>query len=314
VNGTAQFSSVTRLADLNKRLTLVVALAVGAVVPLAIVMVILVFGLTGSRLGANRWDWHEYVLVSALLVPIGCVVLVLARRWQRRRIHRQFQRWLEAATRSSAERAGVDFYLALIASREAGRAAAVARFLEAVPADESRTLAVCNGTVVPVDDGTLSEESDAFEGRAKNVSRWLLVAITAPFTLQFVSAVMANGVNPARWSGYALLMALPVIFNIVLMLYALGVLRPPGTVVLVTPRRVQRSTVRGTQVFTPDDTVMVVAAVHRNFIVAFYRNDGKMAGVQYPSLETPGFKQLINRWCMTPAQHPQTPAPADTLV
>ena len=307
-----RFSDPVYLPDVNKRLGLAMGLLIGLLIPIPVLLSIGVVVFLPARYSVGNWGWPEYTQLSVVLFAIVTAGVIAIRRRHRKRVRRLIDQWLAAAPRAPHEQAAADFYLALISARKPQRIAAVARFLAEVPVDVSRTLVLGAHNVRPVDDGTLFEEADGFEGRARMVPRWLLAVALLPFTIQFLAALSANGINPAYWSGRTFMLLVPVFFNVLMMLFAIGLIRPPGTVVMVTPRCIRYGSVRGILTFTPDDSVLLIGKYNRAIIAAIYRNDGKAAGVQYPSLETPGLIQLVNRWCMLtplPAETPTPPAP-----
>jgi hypothetical protein len=101
---------------------------------------------------------------------------------------------------------------------------------------------------------------------------------------------------------------LPAIFNLLLIAFVSGLVKPLGVVVLGSPRRLQYSSVRGIKVFTPDDSILLIAGAQHQLVAAFYRNDGSVAAIRYTTVKTPGFQQMLSRWCVTSAQRPETAA------
>jgi len=249
--------------------------------------------------------WRPADLASTFWVPLlaGVVfilagLVVLGRHIALKQAKAALAGWTPAFDTASTEAAAAEFYTRLFLAGTAGRAAAVTMFLLRVPAGRCRTLTVGDVTVAPVDDGSLNEECDAFEGRAKASMRWLALLMTLPFIFQIVLAFSSDGLNVFTWSGWKFLTIIPAVFNLVLMAYLWGFIRPLGVVVLCTPGRVQFGSLRGVRVFTTDDTVMLIGGAQQQFVAMLYRNDGQRAYVRYSSLKTPGFQQLLSRWCV----------------
>ena len=280
------------------------------VVPLAVFVFKWATRAVPGRWTYFNWGASEYLVLGGLLVPVAIGFIKFARRQQRRRLTKLFDAWLSEAPRSIAERSAADFYLSLLRPGRKARGDAVVAYLAVVPPQAGRIIQIGGGPIAPADDGTLWEECDVLEGRMRGSRNWLLFALCVPLVIQLGVFAALAGVNPLRWSGSVLLMTMPTLLNVAVVLLVAGYVRLPGTVVLATPNTVRHSVLKGSLEFTTDDSVLLLSGLDRARALVLYRRDGRKVVVQFPGAAAVGLQNLINRWCMTPAQCAQAPAPA----
>jgi hypothetical protein len=277
---------------------------VAAIAPLCAIAVVVVAHFWVPEAWTSRWEWYHYAIV--LTAGAGPIYLLLrfVENLLKLGVRGRMRDWLTQTARSPAEHAAAAFYLESRESRRIARAAIVTRYLDAVPPEQGRLIVVGDIQLQPYDDGTLNEEADALEGRARKVPRWIFGLLAFVFVLQLFAAVMTGGVNPLHWKGTSWTFMAPATINAVIVLMGWGVIRPPGSVAIVSPRSVTRNAVRGELKFTTDDSILMVSKVNRMVICAFYRRDGRCSGLTYPSADTKGLAALVNRWCLLPAAVP----------
>ncbi|MFT3684706.1 MAG: hypothetical protein QM783_07200 [Phycisphaerales bacterium] len=300
-----RFSGSVWLPSPSMKPNILLALGFGLLVPLCVVAIAFSGVAIPPWLNPNTWGWLEYAVAAAVLAVPFILLTSGARRRSAKRARERMYAWCAETVRSNAEQAAADFYSSLwLGKRERGAAAAA--FIAAVPAAQCRTIVTGDMALIPVDDGLLYEEADAFEGRISAAPRAILFLLGLPLVLQLLSVVMMGGINPYYWSINTWTRLTPAVINGVLLGLAYGLVRSPGNAAIVTPRRVQHAWMGRMQDFTADNSVMHVSSRGPQLTVGLYRNDGARSWFVYPSAEAAGFKQLINRWCMI--------APGDTTA
>ncbi|HYD01623.1 MAG TPA: hypothetical protein VEB22_10390, partial [Phycisphaerales bacterium] len=251
-----------------------------------------------AALGVPVPDLQAALVVAGTTLALTAAGLVVLRRWFSRRMRVFYKRWAAEPGRTAHERAAASFYSAAYGAGSRLRGEAVARCLAAIPPGASTVIIMGTAAAEPVDDGTLSEECDAYEGRARHAPRWLVAALAVPLLTQVTAFLSLRGLGAVGLPPWGYLLGAIAVLNAVALLVAFGLVRPPGSVALVTPRCLVHANLRGERRFTPDDSVVLIAGVKRSHVVMVFRNDGRIAALQYASLQAPGFRHLINRWCM----------------
>ncbi|MFT3684707.1 MAG: hypothetical protein QM783_07205 [Phycisphaerales bacterium] len=246
------------------------------------------------------WEWYHYAIMFAVAAGPLSLIMLFIQHLLKLGVRARMREWLAQAPRSPADHAAAAFYIDLQKTRKSQRAANTARYLDAVPADQGRLLVFGDLPLQLADDGTLSEEADVFEGRARKVPKWVYGCLAVLLVVQVSIAFLTGGLNPLYWRYATWMILLPAAMNATFILLGWGIVRLPGSVALASPRSATRSSLYGVFTFTTDDSLLVVHKINRMVVCVFYRRDGRCSGLTYPSADTKGFHALVNRWCVLP--------------
>jgi hypothetical protein len=299
VSVSVRFSGLIRLPPINRA-----AATIANILPLFIAVgsALLLYWVLSETASSPALTTRQILLCIGMAVVVGTISIVLGQLWATHLHRRRLTAWCRERAATDEERAAANLHDALLGASKRTRAQAVSRFLKAVPLEASRTLAIGDPQFAAVDDGTLYEECDVLERKNEMRQRRTAAVLACILLIHFVIAVRANGLNPLHWSAPALLNLVPVLMMVLLSLQAIGLLRPLGKVVLAAPRRVEYTSIRGTRVFTADDSVLVVRGFSPYYIASLHRDDGVTISLPLQQLDATGIQNMFSRWCMVQAE------------